>query len=199
MASVIRNSEENKSMSEAELPDEADRADESGSRDKPAKREQKPRTVEYAKPSTSSGRAKFFTIYKSGQGYWTRMGTLIGVGVLGLLLAYTIYNRIPGYYTSNIALGRRVAIGASVGFLLIFAVVALYVMNKPGNVDFLIQTDSEMKKVNWTSRRELIGSTKIVIIFMFLVAIFLFAMDQAFGWFMFGIHVLKVPPVGGGG
>ena len=27
------------------------------------------------------------------------------------------------------------------------------VINKPTNVDFLIATDSEMKKVNWTSRR----------------------------------------------
>ena len=43
-------------------------------------------------------------------------------------------------------------------------------MNKPTNVDFLIATDSEMKKVNWTSRKELIGSTKVVIIFMFLIA-----------------------------
>ena len=47
-------------------------------------------------------------------------------------------------------------------------------MNKPSNVDFLIATDSEMKKVNWTSRKELIGSTKVVIIFMFLIALFLF-------------------------
>src|SRR3712207_7866772 len=46
----------------------------------------------------------------------------------------------------------------------------LHLMNKPANVDFLIATDSEMKKVNWTSRRELIGSTKVVIVFMFLIA-----------------------------
>ena len=44
-------------------------------------------------------------------------------------------------------------------------------MNKPANVDFLIATDSEMKKVNWTSRKELIGSTKVVILFMFLIAV----------------------------
>ena len=44
-------------------------------------------------------------------------------------------------------------------------------MNKPTNVDFLIATDSEMKKVNWTSRKELIGSTKVVIVFMFLIAV----------------------------
>ena len=54
-------------------------------------------------------------------------------------------------------------------------------MNKPKNVDFLVATDSEMKKVNWTSRKELIGSTEIVIIFMFLIAFFLFAVDWIFG------------------
>ncbi len=53
-------------------------------------------------------------------------------------------------------------------------------MNKPTNVDFLIATDSEMKKVNWTSRKELIGSTKIVILFMFFIALFLFLYDLFF-------------------
>ena len=46
-------------------------------------------------------------------------------------------------------------------------------MNKPSNVDFLVATDREMKKVNWTSRKDLIGSTKVVIVFMFLIALIL--------------------------
>ena len=58
-------------------------------------------------------------------------------------------------------------------------------MNKPANVDFLIATDSEMKKVNWTSRKELIGSTQVVIMFMFLIALFLFAVDEVWGWLMY--------------
>src|SRR3712207_9446120 len=75
----------------------------------------------------------------------------------------------------------------------------LHLMNKPANVDFLIATDSEMKKVNWTSRRELIGSTKVVIVFMFLIAAFLFVIDVVFSYFFYMIDVLKSSPFGGGG
>jgi preprotein translocase SecE subunit len=55
-------------------------------------------------------------------------------------------------------------------------------MNKPSNADFLIATDSEMKKVNWTSRKELIGSTKVVIFFMVIIASVLFVIDVLMGY-----------------
>jgi preprotein translocase subunit SecE len=67
-------------------------------------------------------------------------------------------------------------------------------MNRPTNADFLIATDSEMKKVNWTSRKDLIGSTRVVIAFMFLIAFFLFAVDVIFGYFFYLIDVLKNKP-----
>jgi preprotein translocase subunit SecE len=67
-------------------------------------------------------------------------------------------------------------------------------MNKPANADFLIATDSEMKKVNWTSRRELIGSTKVVVGFMFLIAAVLFVIDLLFQTIFYFIHVLRIPP-----
>ena len=78
-------------------------------------------------------------------------------------------------------------------FILGYVWLCWYLMNKPKNADFLIATDSEMKKVNWTSRKELIGSTKIVIIFMFMIAMFLFAVDQIFGTLM---YLLGVRPWG---
>ena len=84
-------------------------------------------------------------------------------------------------------------------FLALYALLIWRVTNKPDNVDFLIATDSEMKKVNWTSRKELIGSTKVVIVFMFLIAFFLFAIDIGFSYFFFLIKVLKNSPFGGGG
>jgi preprotein translocase SecE subunit len=73
----------------------------------------------------------------------------------------------------------------------VYALVGWYLMNKPSNVEFLIATDVEMKKVNWTSRRELIGSTKVVVSFMFLTAIFLFAVDMIFRLLMQLIGVLN--------
>ena len=85
-------------------------------------------------------------------------------------------------------------IGIVVGFLAAFSLFVFWLINKPSNADFLIATDSEMKKVNWTTRKELIGSTKVVIGFMFLVAFLLFFFDVIFGYFFYLIGVLKSKP-----
>ena len=82
------------------------------------------------------------------------------------------------------------------GFLAGFAFLVFWIMNKSSNADFLIATDSEMKKVNWTTRKELIGSTKVVIFFMLLIMVLLFTFDTIFGYFFQFIRVLKFGPFG---
>ncbi|HEX4123427.1 MAG TPA: preprotein translocase subunit SecE [Tepidisphaeraceae bacterium] len=160
-------------------------------------------------PKAARGSAGgFFAIYKRGQGYWTRMGTVIAAGVIGAFIAYNIYSYAPSFFslpdqgkmttaefqvaTANAqTLHQHVALGISLGFLLAYCLIGWYAMNKPSNVEFLIATDVEMKKVNWTSKRELIGSTKVIIAFMFLTAIFLFTVDMIFRFLMQVIHVLN--------
>jgi preprotein translocase SecE subunit len=154
-------------------------------------------------PPARSG-PSFFAIYKKGQGYWTRMGTAVGAALLGALTAYNLYVFIPLFINLGDTIEgqqkeKRVAMGVASAFLVAFTAYAWHLMNKPSNVDFLIATDSEMKKVNWTSRKDLIGSTKVVIVFMFLIAIILFGIDIAFSYFFYAIHVLRHSPFGGGG
>jgi preprotein translocase subunit SecE len=57
--------------------------------------------------------------------------------------------------------------------------------------DFMIATEGEMKKVSWSSRREVIGSTKVVILFTIALACFLFVVDLAFQTLFSAIGVLK--------
>jgi len=142
-------------------------------------------------------RPGFFHVYKPGQGYWTRMGTAGAALLIALLTAHFLYGNLP---TWLIKLGmsqeasRPTSIYIIAGLLVAFGLFVWYMMNKPTNADFLIATDSEMKKVNWTSRRELIGSTKVVIIFMFLIAFLLFAFDIVFGYMFYFLDVLKTKP-----
>ena len=89
---------------------------------------------------------------------------------------------------------RHLATIVALTFLALFAALVWRLTNKPANVDFLIATDSEMKKVNWTSRKELFGSTRVVIVFMFLIATVLFVFDLFFGYFFYLIGVLHTPP-----
>jgi preprotein translocase SecE subunit len=159
----------------------------------------------------------FFTIYKKGQGYWTRMGTAIAIGVIAIFTAYNLFVNIPSLLPSPVfppttktdelarqvvlaaqseQLHFRIALGVAVAFLVGFVSLGFWITNKPNNVDFLIATDSEMKKVNWTSRKDLIASTKIVIIFMFSVAMFLFLVDICFQYLFHVIGVLKTGPFG---
>jgi preprotein translocase subunit SecE len=179
------------SATEQEKPDEKAPADED-------RQEQAPSTagqaIEYRSAATPAARGGgFFHIYKSGQGYWTRMGTAAGAGLVALLTASFLYEELPPRidYLSN---HHGVALGIAVGFLAAFSLLVYWYINKPTTADFLIATDSEMKKVNWTSRKELLGSTKVVIIFMFLIAFLLFAIDVLFGYVFHWVRVLDNPP-----
>ncbi len=195
MALITKSNQESKAMAE----------DEDAAADQPARRDDQKQVPDYAVPSASKGGGGarpgggFFTIYKKGQGYWTRMGTAIGAGILGAVTAYSLYIYVPVFFTNpGLPVARRAATIVSLSFLAIYSAFAFWYMNRPKSVEFLIATDSEMKKVNWTTKGELIGSTKIVIIFMFLIATFLFLIDQMF-WFLFWlIGVLKASPFGHG-
>ena len=48
---------------------------------------------------------------------------------------------------------------------------------KPKVVDFLIATEGEMKKVNWSTRREIMASTRVVIGLTFFIAVAIFILD----------------------
>lgn len=74
-----------------------------------------------------------------------------------------------------------------VGAVLIY----LFVGVKRGPVDFLIATDGEMKKVNWSTRREIRGSTVVVVVASFLLAASIFVVDSGFSRFFRLIGVLE--------
>ena len=157
---------------------------------------EKPEDRRPPEPRAEKGVPKqgFFTIYKKGQGYWTRMCSAAAAGLIVILTASFVWQQLPPWLTPALtpdnatgaqltlaaAKARNITLGVCGAILAGASLLAWYIMNKSGNVDFLIATDSEMKKVNWTSRRELIGSTKVVIIFMFLIAALLFMLDMYF-------------------
>ena len=107
-------------------------------------------------------------------------------GLLAVLTAYNLYHyicricRLTSAICGMIARLRQILLGCCVGFLALFGLLIFRQTNKPRNVDFLIATDSEMKKVNWTTKGELLGSTRVVVLFLFFIAIFLSVVDLAF-------------------
>lgn len=119
------------------------------------------------------------SIYKPGQGYWTRVLSAVGAGVVVCVLLAWILNELAGGVGDE-KTRRIVQSIVAVGMLGGFGGLGYWVMNKPRIVDFLIATDSEMRKVNWPGRREIVGSTWVVICGTLLMAALLWVVDLGF-------------------
>ncbi len=119
-----------------------------------------------------------FEIYKRSQGKYTRLCTAFGVGIIAALGCLQLYNKLQA---TSLDLWTMTMIPAAlfVGLaLLIFLLV-----NKGTIADFMISAEGEMKKVSWSSRKELVVSTFVVIVVVFFLAIFLWTVDMGFQLF----------------
>jgi preprotein translocase subunit SecE len=129
-------------------------------------------------------------IYKKGQGYWTRLMSAIALGTLVLMGVVWLWNLLQPVQIGDIQT-IYVQAAATVVVLAAFAFLGFYLLAvKPRVVDFMIATEGEMKKVHWSSRREILGSTWVVIALTFFIAVFCFGVDQLFAWVFTLIKVL---------
>lgn len=83
------------------------------------------------------------------------------------------------------------AAGVTVLMLAGAAVTYWYTGVRPRTVEFLIATDGEMKKVNWSTRKDIIASTWVVILWAVLLAAGLFLVDLLFSLFFRAVGVLQ--------
>lgn len=83
--------------------------------------------------------------------------------------------------------------GAGVGLVVILgsAITWWFVGARPRSVDFLIATDGEMKKVNWSTRKDVMASTWVVVMWSVLLASGLYLIDLSFASFFKLIDLLK--------
>jgi preprotein translocase SecE subunit len=102
--------------------------------------------------------------------------------VSGLVTGVTLRSPIEPLYVQGGLAGVIILIGSVIGFWL--------TATRPRTVDFLVATDFEMKKVNWSTPREIIGSTYVVIGACVIIGGSLFIFDFLFKTFFQGIGVL---------
>lgn len=128
-----------------------------------------------------------FKVIKPGQGIHVRWGTAIGAAVLALAGAHFASEQLQavdlGSENYNFYFHTLLPV-----VLLLAALYGVFwvVGRKPVVVDFLIATEGEMKKVSWSTRREVWGATKVVIVCVFALGIILAVVDAffmtVFGW-----------------
>lgn len=136
------------------------------------------------------GAASPLRILKPGQGRYVRWGTAIGAGAIAVAGAAFVSDQLP-----LLPFGENMYVRTLVPVLvLLIAVYLIYYLvgRHPRVVDFMIATEGEMKKVNWSSRREVWGATKVVIVTVVALAIILFVVDVIFVIAFSGIGVLRI-------
>jgi len=105
-------------------------------------------------------------------------------------LADFVWNRLALFDFIERNYTLRTAIPVIVLVLAAYLIFWL-VGRQPKVVDFLIATEGEMKKVNWSTRKEVWGATKVVIVTVLALAFILAVVDVVFIVFFSSIHVLK--------
>lgn len=126
-----------------------------------------------------------FEFYKREQGRWTRLATMLGGGLVALLggIAFATgpMSQIVLWLGITGGMVRVTQIVGGLAFALPVAYLAFWLSYlRPSTGDFFIAVEGEMKKVSWSGRKEVIGSTKVVIFTLAAMGVLLFVVDMAF-------------------
>ncbi len=119
-----------------------------------------------------------FDVYKRGQGKYTRLFSAFGAALVVGLGCYNLYKKLDAW-DFDLWISTMVPAGlfVTLGFLIFLLV------NKQTIADFMIAAEGEMKKVSWSTRKEIAVSTFIVIVLVALLAVFLGFTDLGFQLF----------------
>ena len=135
--------------------------------------------------------------YKHTQGVGLRRYTLVGVLLLGgtgvwSLVANnsvpygTLALRIP--FTGDEPYRLPLLPAADLSLPLLLGAAVLWfgwrLVNVPAFADFLINTEAEMNKVSWSTRKRLAQDTVVVLVTVVLLTIFLLIIDLFWGWLL---------------
>jgi len=144
------------------------------------------------KTNTAVEGRQWFAVHKPTQGYWTRLCTAIGSGVLVVWGAKWLADKLSVYKTTPA--GQIIQVVIPLAWLGAWGLLLYWLIGRSAKtVDFFVAVEGEMKKVNWSTKQEVIGATKVVIMFVALMSLMLFIVDTIFMTFFTEIGVLQIP------
>lgn len=129
-------------------------------------------------------------LHKPGQGAIVRWCSAIGLGVVALAFASFVLDQLRRFEFAENLLVRYLI---PVVIVVASGIGIFYLLGRSRRVvDFMIATESEMRKVNWSTRREVLGATRVVIVTVLALGIVLFVVDVLFMFFFEWIGVLRI-------
>ena len=112
------------------------------------------------------------SVYKRGQGKYTRMVSAFGGAAIVAIGCLQLYRTLDAA-----DIGLWVETMVPVGLFIALSVLFMWMVNKPNIADFMISAEGEMKKVNWSTRQEVMVSTVVVISVVIILAVLLGVSD----------------------
>jgi preprotein translocase SecE subunit len=138
-------------------------------------------------PSRRPGGGSALHVYKPGQGAYLRWGSAASAGVIVIGAAAFLREQLTRFQNEWVQTLLPVALLVVLGYLLFWALG-----QSRSVVDFMIATEGEMKKVNWSTRREVLGATRVVIVTVIALGAVLFAVNILFMFIFEAIGVLRI-------
>jgi preprotein translocase subunit SecE len=126
-----------------------------------------------------------FGLYKPNQGRMVRQATFVA---LALVVAFGCFSLSNGLLGGEL---QPVRVGVPLGVWLVLCWVAFRVVNMSRFAEFLIAVESELDKVVWPGRKQVMQSTVVVIVTMLFLGVFLAAVDYIWKWFFSLIHFIE--------
>jgi len=112
------------------------------------------------------------SVYKRGQGKYTRLISALGGAVIVAIGCLQLYRTLDA---ADISLWVETMV--PVGLFIALSVLMMWMVNNPSIADFMISAEGEMKKVNWSTRQEVVASTVVVISVVIILAALLGVSD----------------------
>jgi preprotein translocase subunit SecE len=131
-------------------------------------------------------------LYKPMQGWYARLYTALGLGLIVATGAWRVYESSIEYSTAW-HIGLPALFAAVLGWL-IFRLIHF-----PPFAEFLIATEAEMNKVSWTNKEDLFRATTVVLTTVVMMTVFLFLVDTLWTFVLRMIGVLRFGGSGGFG
>ena len=119
-------------------------------------------------------------MYKEGQGKWARVLVVSAVALGAVYAVVALHEALPSRGLSTFpVLGFTYDYRFLIeGPILIAALAfAVWLFNHPPAADFLIETETELRKVTWPSRKEEVNNSIVVVVTVVIIGAFVLSWD----------------------
>ncbi|MDP6118709.1 MAG: preprotein translocase subunit SecE [Planctomycetota bacterium] len=123
----------------------------------------------------------FINIHKKGQGMVARLAAITIATLFSYFLGVEVHIFLHKFFGASEGLGMTLGV---VSCVTVFLFCAHYIGRYPKTVDYLIETETEMRKVNWPTKDEVVASTGVVIACVVVLSLYIFVNDLAVGFLL---------------